>query len=215
MPYMVYIEIVDEIQFAWTDESRTKRFTGVEEVYYDFLKNNLDYRREWKDGLKHGLWLSYRRDGTCYFRENFDHGLLHGTSEHFYMSGNLMDKTQWVHGKRHGLEEVYHQNGKLDFNCTWVNGLREGLELRFDNKGNFKYTQVWSGGLLNGTKLQFWDSGLLWKRTRFRNNLKCGLSEDFTSKEKVHWSCYYWNDWKVSEEYYRERMLEIEVDKVL
>lgn len=114
----------------------------------------------WKDGLRHGAFKMYNKDGrltemihyvdgkkqgmfTKYYTNgvkasecNMELGRRHGAFKIYNMNGRLIDNIHYVDGKKHGMFTRYHPNGVKARECNIELGRRHGLQTRWDEAGN-------------------------------------------------------------------------------
>jgi antitoxin component YwqK of YwqJK toxin-antitoxin module len=62
-------------------------------------------------GRRHGVWESYRSDGTLYWRVHYHHGNKYGVCEHYYQKGTLCWRANFYHDTPKGKHELYTTPG--------------------------------------------------------------------------------------------------------
>jgi hypothetical protein len=66
-----------------------------------------------KDGLRHGTWLNYYKDGTVHTYLNYRNGYLHGEYEFFNETGSTLEKGCYSNDEYIGDQLQYYSNGNL------------------------------------------------------------------------------------------------------
>ncbi|XP_058449456.1 MORN repeat-containing protein 3-like [Malaya genurostris] len=100
-------------------------------------QNGLMYEGEWKDGLRHGYGIVFRKEPDT----------------DLYVKVYVGD---WKHGQKHGLGIKYYKDGTyLGF---WKEGQRSGRGFMWFNGGSF-YMGEWSGDRFSGIGVLFETGG--------------------------------------------------------
>ena len=111
-----------------TGDYRGRYVNGLEEgpwEYYDF--GVLEYKCEWKKGIKHGYHFSYYESGALEEKSNYKNDYLDGLHESYYENGNLIEKGRYRKSLKEGIWESYHKNGKLEEKGKFKRGFEDGL----------------------------------------------------------------------------------------
>ena len=64
------------------------------------------------DGLEHGTWYYYYKNGALQEQVNFEKGMKSGEAKSFYISGELKAKTNFLRNREDGLFESFYPNGE-------------------------------------------------------------------------------------------------------
>ena len=72
------------------------------------MSKNIKPRND--NGQPHGLWESYRDNGSLNFKGNYVNGQRHGLCESYHSDGQLDCKGHYVKGMRHGYWESYYNS---------------------------------------------------------------------------------------------------------
>lgn len=71
-----------------------------------------------KQGLCHGYWEIYHKNGNLFYKGNFINNKEEGYWEDYFSNGKLWRKGNFINGREIGLWEIYNMNGKLN-NITY------------------------------------------------------------------------------------------------
>lgn len=64
-----------------------------------------------KDGHRHGEWISYYKNGNVWSRAHYKNGKLNGLKKSYYENGELHYKGELKNGERVGKWTFYEANG--------------------------------------------------------------------------------------------------------
>ncbi len=101
----------------------TKLFTGVVieelEVKNEKLEASdipnliLKGRFEYKDGLKHGTWYEWHKNGFMKAAFHYTKGILSGLQQEWHSNGTQKMKRDYIMGMAYGLEQHWNTGGKM------------------------------------------------------------------------------------------------------
>ena len=104
-------------------------------------------------------------------------GLNHGLFVNYHKNGSISKKSNWIDGRRNGLFEVYHENGKIRLRTNLVDEVENGLvEEFYENKSVILHK---INGVLNGLFEIYEDNMLIISGVNVNNasgKLNCELS---------------------------------------
>ena len=104
----------------------------------------------YKNGKKHGKWISYFEDGQVWFEGNYNNGKEHGEFIYFGNGNyNIIHKLELVNykdGELDGQSIHYHVNGEINSIVNYQNGEKDGKNIFFDKDGKI----YWSGNYKDG-----------------------------------------------------------------
>lgn len=147
-----------------------------------------------KAGVKHGRWLTFRKDSTVKelgtYKQNLREGLWvlfwgngnkkaeisylkgdpYGRTSMYYSSGNLQETGIWRNNMWVGEYQFFHANGKPAYLWNYSSkGQREGEQQYFHENGNTYIKGTWTKGKKEGEVLTYYKSGAIKERAYFCN----------------------------------------------
>lgn len=94
---------------------------------------------EYKDGKKHGLWISYFANSNKMSEGEYQMGNKHGEWNLYWPNGNKKSQATFVDGKNTGLYVCYYENGNKQWEGYYnpirgvsADGTKEGVWLQYD-----------------------------------------------------------------------------------
>jgi len=121
--------------------------TGIVEKFSD--NSLLQSRANYRDGeVVVQTIFNYFENGQLEFRENWIDGVRSGLFEWFYENGQLDVRGNYRNGVRDGLYESFHENGQLQYRGNYTDGVQDGLVEFFDEDGNLTETRTYRNGVL-------------------------------------------------------------------
>jgi antitoxin component YwqK of YwqJK toxin-antitoxin module len=98
-------------------------------VYYRVQKDTqpgdprrIDYKCEYKNGQKNGMYIEYYEDGTIYQTIEYRDGKKDGLMKEFFSSGEIKLEIPFRDDKRHGTMVEYARNGEIVYKWILENG---------------------------------------------------------------------------------------------
>lgn len=88
------------------------------------------------DGVPHGPFRMFRRDGGLLEQGQFEHGLREGPWTSWYENGNIRARRNYTHGGLDGKQRAYFDNGQLKLEYDMANGDYEGVHQAFYSDGH-------------------------------------------------------------------------------
>lgn len=117
--------------------NKKSEFSKQKSTYYIFKKRKSLHERYYvlPNGDIHGLYKSYRKDGSIENQFNYENGKLDGQASYFVKT----KRTIFLHevciyslGMLEGLHKTYYSNQSLNSIVMYRQGLREGLFQKFN-----------------------------------------------------------------------------------
>ncbi len=91
----------------------------------------VDTEAEYKNGVRHGIFVHYYPDGKHQVYMIYKNGFLDGVSYSYYPNGNIKYKSTYVAGVLQGANFGYYKDGAIRVENTYVNGVLQGRERRY------------------------------------------------------------------------------------
>jgi antitoxin component YwqK of YwqJK toxin-antitoxin module len=108
----------------------------------------LDYEKYNTHTQPHGLKTTYdSKTGLIICKKNYKNGIFHGLYEKFGKNGNLIRRCNYKNGKDNGLNEEYHSNGKLWIRCSYQNNKINSIYEVWDVNGVLKLKTNYVNGV--------------------------------------------------------------------
>ena len=114
-------------------------FSGKMIEIYD---SGIDQKKssvEYKEGKKHGKYLSWYRGGTKDEQRFYKEGVKSGLHQGWWENGNNKFKYIFKNGRYHGLIEEWHGNSTIFIQKNYHNGLENGMQVSFRINGDLRY----------------------------------------------------------------------------
>ncbi len=104
------------------------------------------------DGEKHGKWISYLEDGQIWYEENYKDGEEHGEFILYgYGNYNIFHKVKIENkkdGKLDGKSIHYHINGEIGRIINYKDGIQIGTDIFYDKDGKIYWSGNYNDGVL-------------------------------------------------------------------
>ncbi len=100
------------------------------------------------NGLRHGIELIYKSDGSNYWLRYWRNGIPHGITIN-YWKDLILNLTQWHNGLKHGIEIQYYIIGMTYRLFHWRHGKSHGVEIKYRVNGSIEWLQHWRNGKRN------------------------------------------------------------------
>ena len=107
-----------------------------------------------KNGVKEGVWVTYRDDGQLEQKGNYKNGIAEGAWVSYWENGQLSHKENYKNGKAEGAWIGYYENGQLSYKGNYKNGVKEGAWVYYYENGQLEE----KGNLKNWSKEGAWVS---------------------------------------------------------
>lgn len=174
------------------------------------LRSNSNWRGQYKDNLKEGLWLLTTDTPTpeVLARENYRHGLLNGPAERYDLITNddpqntasasnplrLLYKGEYRDEKKigHWLEMV---DGKRQ-ESEYLNDMLHGVKKIYDADNVLIQQSTYQHGFLQGEERRFYPSGQLSQVTHYVQDQPDGEEFYFYDGKVKTGPLWYWKNWK-------------------
>ncbi|GLU43598.1 toxin-antitoxin system YwqK family antitoxin [Allomuricauda sp. NBRC 101325] len=159
---------------------------AISEPFKKYFENGiLEVEGTTKNGIKIGVWKTYRKDETLFIVEHFNpYGQINGEKKYFYENGGIWRTSHWKNGERlpNSKEITYFRDGKKIQNIE-----------HFDKNGNsYKTEGYYSNGQLK--ILYTYNKGKKSSRKVYYENGQLDMSGVFINgKPHKEWIYYYEN----------------------
>lgn len=100
----------------------------------------------YKEGKKHGLFLTYYDNGKIAEQENFVEGRQSGMWLQYYENGKKKLEAEFSNGMRNGKFYMYYDSGRIKLMGRYTNDLRDKTWIFYDEKGGELMTIVYEKG---------------------------------------------------------------------
>jgi antitoxin component YwqK of YwqJK toxin-antitoxin module len=160
-------------------------------TYHDNGKKKVCYFEI--NGLKHGPYEKYDRQGHLVLKRTYHNDLLNGYEIEYYpYTGKIRQKTKWILGKRNGKHWIRTSRGYYILKCSYENDLLHGdYREWYEGTHILKKGCSYLNGLLHGV-LREWDKeqNLLLYSTYYQGGQWGRHMENYKSG-KPHMKCFY------------------------
>ncbi|MDI3283851.1 DUF1566 domain-containing protein [Polyangium sp. 15x6] len=130
-------------------EGPFQRGTGTLREFYENGKPR--YEQPQVGGLREGLTVFFREDGSKDHEVGFSRDGLDGPWREYDPSGRLTFERHFDKGREHGPYVRFHSNGQKYEEGTYAQGLKVGPYRRWDEDGKISEEGEFLGGLYHGT----------------------------------------------------------------
>lgn len=115
-------------------------------VVQRYANGRLHHLTQIKDGKRHGLSVSWHRNGKKVEQGRFEEGVQVGVWRNWYDNGQLVAETTLKDGKAEGKNVNWHRNGKKKLESHYKNGKLNGVKTTWDSYGNIKSRILYRNG---------------------------------------------------------------------
>lgn len=109
--------------------------TYSSKVFHLDEDKNIRLESHLEDGVFHGEWTGYHKNGNLRLKKSYRHGIIHGQSTLYFDNRQLATDIHFNNGKIEGFSKAYHRNGKLSHSGNYIDGLKEGTHKYFAKNG--------------------------------------------------------------------------------
>lgn len=106
-----YADGTPKIIKYYTGEGAKK--TMVKEAFF-YPDGKVRMEGEYKEGVKHGHWISYYNNGNRWSEGYYENGINNGKTATWHENGMRYYEGFFTNGERSGLWKFWDENGKLD-----------------------------------------------------------------------------------------------------
>lgn len=109
-------------------------YTGMIRTYYD---DNTELYEEYYriDGLQHGQYTRYYKNGYPFIICNYINNEKDGEYNKYYENGQLNILSNYKFSKLDGEYKEFYNNGNLKCICNYINGRKEGEYTEYHDNG--------------------------------------------------------------------------------
>ena len=104
-------------------------------IYFQETGDTISSIEQYKNGIPHGSWKVFYKNGVLAHELNYVNGEKHGQVKEFNEEGKVIFEIQYKNGKENGLSVLYYPDGKLREKGNYKNGERDGKWQQFDADG--------------------------------------------------------------------------------
>jgi len=184
----IYVTVLQAVDWGKLDSLDGKYYLDGELFTGHALKhlNTGPMQGEFKDGIRHGLWLMLNRIDEPIMIGHYDMGLKHGEWKQWYDDGKKRRKEleanfiqnkydgqyrEWyengkksiygtyVNGLEHGKYQEWYENGKKALKTKYINGIPDGKFIEWHENGKKRLVIVFKDGEKNGSWTQWYENG--------------------------------------------------------
>ena len=106
----------------------------------------------YKDGKKYGKWISYFEDGQIWYEGNYKNGKEHGEFIYFgngnYNILHKLELNNYKDGVLDGETIYYHINGEKNSVINYKDGKEDGKNIFYDKDGKIYWSGTYKDGVL-------------------------------------------------------------------
>jgi antitoxin component YwqK of YwqJK toxin-antitoxin module len=113
--------------------------------YFDD-KGKLIKQESFKEGVKHGMFLTYYSNGKVAEEENYEHGKKTGLWMQYYENGKKKLEAELSNGMRNGKFYMYYETGRIKVVGRYLNDMRDKTWVFYDEKGAEVMTVLYDKG---------------------------------------------------------------------
>ncbi len=185
-----------------------KLFSGL--IYQDYFFGGREGEGHCVDGLVHGKWTDYYRNGKRRYVRNYTSGIETGPYTEYFESGNIKEEGQFLSGKLDGEIRTYFESGKrlqsrIQFRngkrngsyysyysdgsplqyTEYLNDVKHGKEIFYDERGIKKIEIQYQNGEFHGWFIDYMDNGNISMKTYYQNGVISGKSYVYDENGKL------------------------------
>lgn len=139
----------------------------------------------YRNGLRHGPYVTYDRNGATLSEGQYVDGKLDGV-QRINQEGGARTEVIYVNGKRDGVERSWHPNGQLAIEAPWVNDAQEGSVTFYSEEGVVQATVPYYNGKIEGVQKTWYEDGKPQGEETYRNNALNGVSQFFLPNGDIY-----------------------------
>lgn len=171
-------------------------FTQTIKTKYNHIEcyenDNIKYKGNLINGLKHGKWFEYYECGKIERVYNYEYGVRVSTREHFHEDGRLCCIYNFVNDMKHGEYLKFYKNGNIDMKSNFKYGKKDGTELTYYENGQLQIEVSHDNDIFHGKVITYNENG----KKKFEGNFKNGKEDGIF--------IFYDEDGQMSETYYKD-----------
>lgn len=155
----------------------------IEGKFYGYYSNSYDlnYDIDYVNGVMHGKYIKYHRNGKIENELNYIDGKIIGTTYSYHEDGNIATECTYVDGKIEGkyisYGKIYNDNITIEI-YNYVNGKANGKAYKYNyNYSQETYTLESDCDYVNNEKdgvKNIYEDGKLYRTITYKNNKKNG-----------------------------------------
>jgi antitoxin component YwqK of YwqJK toxin-antitoxin module len=138
-----------------------------------------------ENGVKVGLWETYRSDGSLLEKGYYVDGKQVGSWLIYSDEGKVRSTSNFEVGIRISYES-YQKDGSVSFECKVVNSALDNFCTAYHDNGTVSEQGLLIDGKKEGPWIGYYPSGSLWMKGTYRNDKKDGLWEGYYHDGEVN-----------------------------
>ncbi|MFT5777646.1 MAG: antitoxin component YwqK of YwqJK toxin-antitoxin module [Crocinitomicaceae bacterium] len=146
------------INYLTIDLEYEKTDTSIWSTFPNEQKKNVYHI---KNGIKHGVHMSYYFNGSIWTKGNYHNGLENGSWKWYHDNGQLYKEGSYVLGEPHGKWKTFHENGKLEDDREYDYGVLIGSRKEYNENGTLIREKTYLSGELHGNYVFYSEDGKL------------------------------------------------------
>ena len=132
---------------------------SIEDIEVFYANGKLKSKGRMNEGLEHGSWIRYYKDGVQESSGEFYLGTQIGDWTWWHKNGKLKEESHFDFGEVNGISIRYFENGKIRVEEKWRDDLRIGLSKAYHKNGNLNYIGKYSQGIKDSVWVLFYENG--------------------------------------------------------
>lgn len=150
------------------DPSTNKPFTGNLEIVNDDWGTDLvEFSKDYKNGVLHGLERTYYKSGKLKSVGKFNKGLLDGDVVGYYESGSVRVVGHFYDGVKDGSVSYLYPDGSIQMEMYYVKGDLNGVVKTWYENGNLMKEEPYDKGLLHGYLKTYYEDGGVFEEIKY------------------------------------------------
>ncbi len=134
-------------------------FTG--ELFQNDESGQLEFERNYKDGIRDGSYKQYFENGQLEMEGNYKDGKDNGLFKQYNENGQLKMEGNYKDGIKDGFFVGYFENGQLEFERNYKDGEKDGLYKQYYENGQLEMEGNYKDGDKYGLYKQYYENGQL------------------------------------------------------
>ena len=168
----LYYKKFSDIPFTGKISGKSKRWETVE-IREGYFKN----------GKKHGTWITYYNNDQLRSVDNYVDGIKHGTSIFYKKDGSLSSKCNLNFGSFDGNCIINY--GGIYQHRTYQNRRIIGTEFSYYKNGQLYKKGNYKNNKKDGVWITFWRNGQIKRKGNYVNHLKEGLWIEYLEDGRI------------------------------
>jgi uncharacterized protein len=143
-----------------------------------------------QNGLREGVWVSYRTSGLLKEKGNFKNGKIDGPWMSYHENGQLRNKGDFKNDEKEGSWVNYYENGQISEEAFYKNGKNAGSWAVYYENGQLRnngelHEMVDGAFTTQGLYVSYYENGQLEQKGDIKNGKKEGSWVGFLADGSV------------------------------